>query len=197
LAALGLLALAPAAQAQDPNNPVLNDFQDDGRINNPCAYAPGELREGINNLPPDVQQYGDTSVGGCGGPAPAQQPGGVDTQGNPLPGVPGQPGGGPPAGEAAAVEIPEPPGPNEKARDAFANASLPAIDVAPRGSDAPWWLTLLGLLVLAGVVAFALLRRRGWSAERWTKPLGASVSDAGGRTADTAAEVWDWVRLGR
>nr|MBA2342332.1 hypothetical protein [Thermoleophilaceae bacterium] len=71
LAAIGVAALAPAAHAQDPNNPVLQDLQNDGQINNPCQYNPEQLRQGINNLPPDVQQYGDTGVGGCNRPGAA------------------------------------------------------------------------------------------------------------------------------
>ena len=51
----------------------------------------------------------------------------------------------------------------------------------------------------AGLIAaiVALLRLRGVSFEGVTRPLRASFADAGGRTADTFAEIWDSVRLGR
>jgi len=197
-AAICMLAVAPAALAQDPNNPLLNDFQDDGRIN-PCQYSPEQLRQGINNLPPDVQQYGDTGVGGCNRPgaaAPAQAPPEVDVNGEPLIGVAGQ-GGGPPPPAATQVEIAEPPAPRTEPIDGFATAASPPIGVQPSGSDAPWWLPLLGIIVLVAALALLLKRQRGWSAERYTRPARAAAADAGGRTADGAAEVWDWMRLGR
>jgi hypothetical protein len=46
--------------------------------------------------------------------------------------------------------------------------------------------------LLAGLVRFY-----GWSAERWSRRVGAAISEAGGRTADFALEFWDWLRLGR
>jgi hypothetical protein len=196
LAAIGVLALAPAAHAQDPNNPILNDLQDDGQINNPCQYNPEQLRQGINNLPPDVQQYGDTGVGGCNAPGAAQQaPPQVDVNGEPLIGVAGSGGGPPPP--STQVEVAEPPAPRTEPIDSLATASSPAIGVYPSGSDAPWWLPLLGIIVLASGLALLVKRQRGWSAERFTRPARAAASDAGGRTADGAAEVWDWMRLGR
>jgi len=202
LAAIGVAALAPAAHAQDPNNPVLQDLQNDGQINNPCQYSPEQLRQGINNLPPDVQQYGDTGVGGCNAPnAPPQAPPQVDVNGEPLIGVAGQPGGGPPGGPpappATQIEVPEPPAPRTEPIDGFATAASPPIGVQPSGSDAPWWLPLLGAAVLLVGLALLVKRQRGWSAERFTRPARAATADAGGRTADGAAEVWDWMRLGR
>jgi hypothetical protein len=58
------------------------------------------------------------------------------------------------------------------------------------------------LLALGGfVLAAALLRGLVWflglDAGRVTRPIGASVTEAGERTADLAAEFWDWLRLGR
>jgi hypothetical protein len=47
------------------------------------------------------------------------------------------------------------------------------------------------------VILFALVRFGGWSLERFTGPLRASLADAGGRTADALAELRESVRLGR
>jgi hypothetical protein len=51
----------------------------------------------------------------------------------------------------------------------------------------------LALLLLIALLAWFL----GWSTERWSSPLRASATDAGERAADTVAEFWDWLRLGR
>jgi hypothetical protein len=51
----------------------------------------------------------------------------------------------------------------------------------------------LALVLLISLTAWLL----GWSTERWSSPLRASATDAGERAADTVAEFWDWVRLGR
>src|SRR5918992_130165 len=53
MAGAALLVAAPSASAQ---NQLYNDFQNDGEIN-PCAYSPGQLQNGLNSLPPDLQQY--------------------------------------------------------------------------------------------------------------------------------------------
>lgn len=198
--AAAALALAPAAHAQSQNNPLLNDIQQNGIVDNPCQYSPEQLRQGIQNLPPDAQQYADTNVPDCNRPpAAAQQQTQVDVNGNPLPGAAGSGGGGPTSGDTAATElqVAEPPAPRTAPIGGFARAASPAIAAHPTGPDAPWWLPALGLIALVAIFGFLLSRRRGWSGERYTRPARAAVADAGGRTADGAAEIWDWMRLGR
>ncbi len=57
------------------------------------------------------------------------------------------------------------------------------------------WI-VLALAALAVALALAAWVY-GWSAERWTRPVGAALRNVRERTADLAAEFWDWVRLGR
>ena len=59
---------------------------------------------------------------------------------------------------------------------------------------------LIAVLAGAAVVAVVLAVLTwiyGWSPERFTRPFGAAAVEAGERTADTAAEFWDWLRRGR
>lgn len=58
-------------------------------------------------------------------------------------------------------------------------------------------LIVLGGLVLAAAIVGGLTWFLGLDAGRVTRPIGASVTEAGERTADLAAEFWDWLRLGR
>ena len=60
----------------------------------------------------------------------------------------------------------------------------------------------LALLIAGGVLAVLLVVAAltwlfGWSTEGWSRPLRASAADAGERTADGLAELWDFLRLGR
>jgi ferric-dicitrate binding protein FerR (iron transport regulator) len=60
----------------------------------------------------------------------------------------------------------------------------------------------LALVIAGGVLAVLLVIAAlawflGWSAQRWTRLLRASATDAGERTADGLAELWDFLRLGR
>ena len=184
--------MAPAAAAGP-----LDDFRRDGQID-PCRYSDQQLRNGLNGLPPDVQQYApglaDQLSGGregCGGNAP----GSPETRsGEFVPALPTAGGGS--GGARARAKVPRPPSPKPSVRIRLANADSPAVN-PHLGSDAPGWLLplLLGLAAAAGLVALA--RVRGVSADRFTRPLRASVADAGGRTADAFAQIWDSVRLGR
>ena len=185
------LAAAPGAAA-DP----LDDFRRDGEINF-CRYSDRELRNGLNGLPPDVQQYApglaDQFSGGregCGGSAP----GSTETRDAELVPVPGAAGGS--GGRAARAKVPRPPSPKPIPRVRLADVESPAVN-ADLGSDAPGWLLPL-LLVLAAAGALAALARvRGTSLDGLARPLRASFADAGGRTADAFAELWDSVRMGR
>jgi hypothetical protein len=57
-------------------------------------------------------------------------------------------------------------------------------------------LVLAGL-VLACALTGGLVWFLGLDTGRVTRPIGASFTEAGERTADLAAEFWDWLRLGR
>jgi hypothetical protein len=54
-------------------------------------------------------------------------------------------------------------------------------------------LIVLGIAVLGTAVAWAL----GWAPAARGTSLGESFLEAGQRTQDTAAEFWEWLRLGR
>ena len=54
-------------------------------------------------------------------------------------------------------------------------------------------LFVLGLAILGTVVAWAL----GFAPAGRGTPLRASFVEAGQRTADAAAEFWEWLRRGR
>ena len=198
-AAMALGAAAPA-QAQS----VFNDFRQNGTIN-PCNYTDGQLRQGLNGLPPDIQQYApgladQLAAGreGCGGGGGG---GGQPAAAVPVPSAPG--GGGPtlpPAAPAAPqIKIPAPPAPKAKARARLADIDTPTVTTtaATKGPDTPGWLLPLLLLVFLVALLAAGVRFGGWSAERFTRPLRASLGEAGGRTADAFAQLRDVVRFGR
>ena len=185
------LTAAPSAAAGP-----LDDYRRNGQIN-PCKYTDQQLRNGLNGLPPDVQQYApglaDQLSGGregCGvGGGPGSSSNTRDTE---L--VPGLPSAG--GGKTPTATVPRPPSPKPAGRIRLADVNSPAVTGAT-GSDAPGWLLPL-LLALGGAgVLVALARVRGTSVDRFARPLRASFADAGGRTADAFAELWDSVRFGR
>ena len=195
---LALLLAAPAAIAGP-----LQDFRRDGQIN-PCRYSDGQLRNQLNGLPPDVQQYapgladqlaaGREGCGGNGGSSNA----GRSFEAVPLPGaVGGEGGGGGPDAAPAKARVPTPPAPEPAARDRLADVASPAVGASATGSDAPGWL--LPLLAITSLVAVAvgLARFSGVGVERLARPVGASFEEAGGRTADALAGLRDLVRVGR
>lgn len=189
------------AQAQE----VFNDFRRNGTIN-PCNYSDGQLRQGLQGLPPDVQQYApgladQLAAGreGCGGGGGAQP-----TAVAPVPTAPGAPppSSPPPAAPAPAaptIRIPAPPAPKAKARARLADIDTPTVSTtaAARGSKTPDWLLPLLVFLSLGAVLLAAVRLGGFSPERFTRPLKASFGEAGGRTADALAQLRDSVRFGR
>ena len=195
-AAVTALALVAAAPAQAQSD-LYNDFQTDGQID-ACAYDPGTLQEGLNNLPPDLQQYApgfadqlraglEAQCGGGAVPAPGEE------AGVPVPG--GSAGGGPPT--STRVNTPAAPKPSD--RPVIGNVPAPGVSVAPEGSDPPGWLLplLAGLAMLLVLAISAAARVSGFGLERLTRPLGASFSDAGARTGEAFAYARDVVRFGR
>jgi hypothetical protein len=196
LAGLALLAGAAPAAAQ---NELLNDFQTDGQID-ACAYSPGQLQNGLNGVPPDVQQYApgfadqlraglETQCGGGGAPAATETP-------SELAPAPTSTGGG--GGGGRATRVPDPPAPKLGPASPLGSVSATPLPAGPSGSDVPGWLT--PLLAAAAALALLVLVGLRWSRsglEPFTRPLRASFGDARGRTADAVAEAWDFMRLGR
>ena len=178
----------------------LDDYRRNGSID-PCRYSDQQLRNGLNGLPPDVQQYApgltdQLSAGreGCGG-------GGARIVGHARSSSPCP---APPIARAearrAAAPPPRPRCPHRRrprSRAALRLADLETPAVTAGGSDAPGWLAPLLRGRGPDRRLVALLRLRGVSFERVARPLRASFADAGGRTADAFAEIWDSVRLGR
>ena len=190
------LGAAVPASAQS----VFNDFRRNGTIN-PCNYTDGQLRQGLQGLPPDIQQYApgladQLAAGreGCGG--------GGGGGGQPTAVIPVPTGGGraaPPSAPAAPkIKVPAPPAPKAKARARLADIETPDVTTAvATGAKTPDWLLPLLVGLSLGAVLVALVRLGGWSPERFTRPLGASLAEAGGRTADAFAQLRDAARFGR
>jgi len=212
VAAIALfVAVAPASASP------IDDYRRNGSID-PCKYSERQLQSEGNNLPPDVEQYApgladqlNAGRGGCG----ASSPGGGNprqTEAVPTPGAPsngdgpgGAGGSGAPDGSAAGAagtagaagaRVPAPPAPTAAARRRLADISTPPVS-ARVNADMPEWVAPLLVNLLGLAILLALIRPIGLDAERFTRPLRASFGDAGGRTADAAAELWDRVRLGR
>ena len=150
---LGAVLLAPAATAV-AQNPI-DDYRRNGTIN-PCKYSDGQLRKGLGNLPPDVEQYApglsdslNAGRQGCGGGAP----GAAETrQTEAVPG-PGSAGGWAPArggsGPGGTAGIKAPPSPFVGERRRLANVAVPAVSSQP-GQDVPGWVLPVLLAALAG-----------------------------------------------
>ena len=206
LALAVVLALAAAAPASaDP----FDDYKRDGSIN-PCSYSDQELDDALKGLPPDALQYSpgladQLGAGreGCGGSSSGSSD---PRQYEAVPGAAGGGGGAPggggaagtTAGAPAAIEarVPDPPAPEAAAKRRLANIATPAVSATP-GSDVPGWVVVLLMVLALGAVLAALIRWGGLSTDRLTRPLRAAFSEAGGRSADAAAELWDVVRLRR
>ena len=204
LAVGGLVALGAAPALAGP----VEDFRQDGAVD-VCQYSPTELNNAADGLPPDVIQYspgladqlnaGQEGCGGAGGrpntvatvpdPGDTDQDGDVDSADLAAAGG----GGGTPKKRA---RVPDPPAPTASARARLADITTPPVS-ASTGSDVPGWVATLFVALGLGALLFTLARFGGLSTERFSAPLRASFADAGGRTADTLAELWDTVRLGR
>jgi len=200
LVAAAVLGPAAGAAAQGP----IDDYRRNGTID-PCKYSDGQLKQGLGNLPPDVEQYApgladqlNQGRQGCGGSAP----GGTETrQGEVVPGpgsVGGSGGGGGGAGGEGApkAELKAPPTPVVGTRVRLADIATPAVTSEP-GQDVPGWLLPLLLAAAALAAAVAVVRVTGADTGRLTRPLGVAFRDAGERTGDAVTGLWDRVRLGR
>ena len=196
---LAAVLLAPAAPAT-AQNPI-DDYRRNGTID-PCKYSDGQLKRGVGNLSPDVEQYApgladqlNQGREGCGGNAP----GGTETrQGEavPAPAASGNGGGGSGDGAGRAAQVKAPPTPVVGTRLRLADFSTPAVS-SKRGQDVPGWVLPLLLVALALAAVAAVVRLTGADTARFTRPLGAAFRDAGERSGDAMTHLWDRVRLGR
>jgi hypothetical protein len=193
--AMVCLSVTVAPASADP----INDYRRNGTIN-PCKYSDGQLKKGLGNRSPDVEQYAPGLADqlrqgreGCGGGST----GTPQTQAVPAPGNPTNGGdgtGGTGAGAAAAArpkaKILDPPAPKASARTRLADISTPPVS-QDFNDGAPGWLVpvlvaLLALAAVAALVRFADLPGRFPRRRRPRPPAG-----------DVAAQLWDSVRLGR
>ena len=199
LLAAFLLAQAATAAAQNP----VDDYRRSGTID-PCKYSDGQLRRGSGNLPPDVEQYApgladalNQGREGCGGDGTGQHRhapgrGRARAPGRRLRRRRRRRG----LAERPEAQIKAPPSPLAAQRSRLADISTPAVTSKP-GGDVPGWVLPLLLVALAVAGFVAVVRLTGADASRLTRPLGAAFRDAGERSGDAAAGLWDRVRLGR
>lgn len=187
------LLLAPAASALAQNS-LYNDYRRTGQVN-PCKYSPGQVRRQLQNLPPDVQQYAPGLADQLRRPcaaAPAAAP--VQRQSTSAPTPTGGPPAPPPAPRKARVLAPPAPkSPTVRVVDATA-------PLVPQSSVAglPSWLALgLGLLAALALALLLAMRYAGLELESLTRPLRASLAEAGGHAGDLAGDLRDRLRLGR
>lgn len=184
------LALAPPAFGQDE---LYNDFQGDGQIN-ACAYSPEQLQNGLNNVPPDVQQYAPGFADQLRAGLEAQCGGGAVPPPETDETIPG------PIAPTTKTRFPKPPAPQPARRQLIGEAPTPTVAATPTGSDAPDGLLPLiavgGALLLLGTGG-ALRFAGGFGGERVLRPMRASFADFGARTADALAYARDVVRFGR
>lgn len=194
-----LVVLVGAAPA--PAAPI-DDYRRNGTID-PCKYSDGQLKRGLQNLPPDVEQYSpglaDQLNAGRQGCGSTGTPDNRQSEAVPAPSAPGNGGGGGAAGGATdrrVAEVPDPPSPTVAPRQRLADVATPRVS-SRIDQDPPGWVTPLLLILLGVAVMVAVVRLTGASTQRFTRPLGAAFSHAGARTSDSMAQLWDRVRLGR
>jgi hypothetical protein len=155
---LAVLAAPPAAIAQQE---ILDDYRRDGTVD-PCDYSPGEIQQGLENLPPDIEQYAPDLAdqlrrgAACAAPAPAPEPRPAPTAEPPAPVAEEPPASPPPP------DVPDPPAPRpERARvlpgAAPAAATIPTTRAAE--SDLPDGLLIAAALALAAGLLATRLRR--------------------------------------
>lgn len=185
-----LASAAPAA-----GGPI-DDYRRTGRIN-PCNYSQQELQNGLNGLPPDVQQYApgladQLGAGreGCGG---GNAPGGVrDTRA--LQSVPLLPGGSGPA-PPPEPKVPKPPAVAPRPRAKLGNVDAPRVATTPSTPDVPGWIPPLLAIGAVGGLFLAIARTRaGVNGDGLAAALRASSEDASERSADAIAGLWDRLR---
>jgi hypothetical protein len=156
---LAVLAAPPAATAQQE---ILDDYRRDGIVD-PCAYSPGELQQGLENLPPDIEQYAPDLAdqlrrgAACAAPAPPPQQEQAPVAEAPAP-VAEEPAAAPPP----PTRIPDPPAPRTEQARVLAGAAPAAVAIPTTRateSDLPAGLVIAAALALAAGLLTTRLRR--------------------------------------
>jgi hypothetical protein len=203
------LAFPAAASANDFQN-VYREYKRTGTIK-PCRFSDKQLASAEKQTPPDVEQYAPSFLdalqsarergGDCAKkpaaakPAPAPAP----TTPTPAAPTPSTPTPAPQTTTAASPATQAPPAPTVPTQAAVKGVPSPPIQNASKDDSAPaavWLLAVLAGLVLLSAVFAGLAWWFGWSAERFTRPWGASWGDFGARLADAGGEFRDWLRTG-
>jgi outer membrane murein-binding lipoprotein Lpp len=208
VAALFVLAPAPAAHAQSGVGlAVARDFQADGQID-PCAFSTAELQAALDALSVDVKQYGADLLAAIRAAIAARARGDCDDPGT----EPVAPSATPPPIETPTPEpaltavpmktvVEAPPGPDTDLAlaPATATTSLDAAAIGPTSNDIPTPLLLLGLLVLLSAAGAAAVKggRRVGVAEGPLAPVRHAWREAAWRFGGNWETFRDWVRLGR
>jgi cell division septation protein DedD len=182
------LLLAPAASAFAD---LYNDYKNNGSVN-PCNYSPSQVRKQLKNLPPDVQQYAPGLADQLRRPCGVATPQSAPQQSAATP----TPTGGPPGPGAPKPAIPSPPAPKSPAIGAV-NATAPAVPANSGGSFPGWLVVTLGALAALALAVMLAGRYGGLELEAFTRPLRASLAEAGGRAGDRAGDLRDLFRLRR
>jgi hypothetical protein len=195
------LALPAAADANDFQT-VYREFKRTGTVK-PCRFSDNQLKNAQQQTPPDVEQYAPSFLDALAaarengadckkaGAAPAAAPASTPTPSTPT-AAPAQPE------PAATVPAATPPAPTVPVEATVTGVESPSVDGKRKDSaPAAVWL-LAGLGALAGLAALVAAAAWwfGWSAERWTRPWRASISEFADRAATGRSEFMDWVRSG-
>lgn len=202
LIALALAALTSSLVAAAPASAdIYDDFRQNGTVDT-CSYSEEELQQGLDGLPPDIRQYapgladqlagGRGDCGGGGGAPGSSSP--SDTRDfETVPAL-----GGAPPSQPPPTRVARPPSPDAAARSRLATIAAPGLpSAASLETGVPGWIwPLVAGLTLLGLIAGAI-RFGGWSPERLTRPLGASFSATGERTADAVSQLAESLRFGR
>ena len=201
-----MLAFPAAASANDFQN-VYREYKRTGTIK-PCRFSDKQLANAEKQTPPDVEQYAPSFLDAlqaarernadCGkkqaAPAPAPAP--------PAPAAAAPTASTPTPAPAATTTTPAstpPPAPPPPAQASVTGVASPPVNAAKKDDNAPvavWLVAALAALLLLSAVFAGLAWWFGWSADRFTRPWGASWDDFGGRMADLGGEFRDWIRTG-
>jgi hypothetical protein len=200
------LAFPAAASANDFQN-IYREYKRTGTIK-PCRFTDKQLANAEKQTPPDVEQYAPSFLdelqnarerGADCAKQPAAAPTPTPTSATPAAPTPSTPTPAPQTTTAATPATQAPPAPTVPTQAAVKGVPSPPIENASKDDTAPaavWLLAALGGLVLLSAVFAGLAWWFGWSADRFTRPWGASWGDFGGRLTDAGGEFRDWLKTG-
>jgi cobalamin biosynthesis Mg chelatase CobN len=213
LALLAVLAVAPAAQANEFKD-IFGAYRKSGAVDG-CKYTAKQLADAKRQVPNDIEQYAPDfpnalddaiqkrAAGGCAKTAAAAA--GAPAAGTTTPAAPGTPATGAAATTPGATSPPAQgqapqPTPSPGAATATGDKAILAAS-KQRSSDAGVPAPLVALAVIGGLMLLAALAywlARWWAWEpRWLVRGRHAGAEAGWRASISWAEFMDWVRLGR